>query len=240
MNRFEQLYADLLIESEQVNKIGIFPGAFKPPHIGHFETARKACEWATNENTTTGYLYLIASNKPRSLTQQNVSKAGAVDCDSQRYVNLLAKQVRKERGSTEMVNNFRTDNLLSIQPAECERLGSASAVRTAIKNNDEGAVMSMLPDQLNELQQRQIWKILSASTNSDNVNVGQITSEQMQAIWSVFIEVLENMYTKCVIQFDVSSTSPVTDTYELVDAINKGGTDLEPERTSINLYVGTS
>ena len=48
------------------------------------------------------------------------------------------------------------------------------------------------------------------------------------------------MYSKCVIQFDVSSTSPVTETYELVDLINKGGTDLEPDRTSINLYVGTS
>lgn len=240
MNKFEQLYTDLLIESEQINKIGIFPGAFKPPHLGHFETARKACEWATNENTTSGYLYLIASNKPRSLTQQNVSGGGAVDCDSQRYANLLAKQVKKERGSTEMISNFRTDNLLSIQPAECERLGSASAVRTAIQKNDEGSVMSMMPGQLSESQQRQIWSILSASIDSDNASVGQITSEQMQAVWSIFIELLESMYSKCVIQFDVSSTSPVTETYELVDLINKGGTDLEPDRTSINLYVGTS
>lgn len=237
MNSFKSLYTSLLRESDDFKKMGIFPGAFKPPHIGHFETAKIACSWATGGNKQPGSFFIFASGKSRSLDQQNVSGKDAKDCDGARYNNLLADEVPESRGSRNMVRNFRTDNLLSIQSATCARLGSASAVRTALREQDRGGVESMLPKELDQTQRDQIWKVLTPSIEPGGEKFGHIDAEQMTFIWRIYIDTLQSLFSKCDIEFDLAPGSPVTDTYELVDAINKGELG-SPENISINLYVG--
>jgi cytidyltransferase-like protein len=43
MVSYNQLFEQLLKEVD-VKNIGLFPGKFKPPHIGHFNTCKRACQ----------------------------------------------------------------------------------------------------------------------------------------------------------------------------------------------------
>lgn len=44
INSFQQLFEQVnIVESSSIDKrVGLYPGAFKPPHVGHFEAARMA------------------------------------------------------------------------------------------------------------------------------------------------------------------------------------------------------
>lgn len=220
MANFDTFYKSLLIENDgDVNKTGIFPGAFKPPHAGHYYTALNACK--DNDK-----VYIFASAKPRALSTQNKSGGSGNDCDSTRYKNLLKPD-----------SKFTT-NLLSIQPAECARMTSASAVRAAISVKDKETIVENLPQGLDSNTKDQIYDIFMASNDISSEHYGHITAEQMMSVWSIYRESLARESDKDVndIKIILSQGSPVRDTYELVENINNSE---HAANSSIRLYVGT-
>jgi hypothetical protein len=217
MNNFNQLYNKLFYEQlGGVNNIGIFPGAFKPPHMGHYYTALNACR--DNDQ-----VYIFVSKKSRALSTQNIAQpAGAKDCDAQRYSNFMS-------------SDKYTGNLMSIRPAECERLTSASAMRAAISVKDKRTIFENIPDNVDK---QAVYDILMKSNDLDNPDYGHITIEQTIQIWNMFKQSLaqESGMSSEQIKVIVSDMTPVRDTYELVDTINKS---TEADKTNIKLYVGT-
>ena len=85
MDNFDKLFTNLICEQDSnVQKVGIFPGAFKPPHMGHYYTALNACK--DNDQ-----VYIFVSKKSRALSTQNIAQpVGAKDCDAQRYSNFMS------------------------------------------------------------------------------------------------------------------------------------------------------
>ena len=221
MSSFETLYRDLLVESDDVTSVGIFPGAFKPPHAGHYYTALRACE--NNQ-----HVFIFASSKSRALSTHNKA-TGGTDCDSDRYANLLKPD-----------SKFTT-NMLSVQPAECSRMTSASAVRAALAIGDDGkdTVIKNLPEALDVDQKEYIWNVLMRSTDVSHEEFGHITESQMVEVWKIYVQSLKQESSNSNIHFEVSRGSPVRDTYDLVDNINNHDHQFDPGNTSIKLYVGT-
>jgi len=221
MNNFETLYRDLLVESDDVTSVGVFPGAFKPPHAGHYYTALNACE--NNQ-----HVFIFASSKSRALSTHNKA-SGDTDCDSDRYKNLIKPD-----------SKFTT-NMLSVQPAECSRMTSASAVRAALAIGDQGkdTVIKNLPEGLDVDQKEYIWSVLMRSTDVAHEDFGHITESQMVEIWKIYVESLKRESGNSNINFSVSTGSPVRDTYELVESINNHDQQFDPGHTSVKLYVGT-
>ena len=220
MSDFEHMYRTLLHErSTDVHKVGIFPGAFKPPHAGHYYTALNACK--NNDE-----VFIFASSKQRALSTQNKSTSSGNDCDSSRYKNLLQSD-----------SKF-TSNLLSIRPAECARMTSASAVRAAIAVKDKETILLNLPEGLGEDEKDQVYNILMQSNDISSSEYGHINKDQMMRIWSIYRELLSREGNTDInnIHINISEGSPVRDTYELVEDINNSDSARE---VSIQLYVGT-
>lgn len=220
MNNFQEYYQYILHEKDDnVNKIGIFPGAFKPPHAGHYYTALNACK----DNDT---VHIFASSKSRALSTQNKSTSTGNDCDSKRYQNLIKPD-----------SKF-TSNLLSIQPAECARMTSASAVRAAIALKDKVTVVKNLPEGLSDEEKDSIYNIFMRSNDISNDDYGHITMDQMMAVWNIYGDLLsrESSLSREDIKITVSNGSPVRDTYDLVDNINNSEM---AGNSSIRLYVGS-
>lgn len=217
MGDFNQLFSNIICEQDNnVHKVGVFPGAFKPPHMGHYYTALNACK---NNNL----IYIFVSKKSRALSTQNkAGPAGSKDCDLNRYSNF-------------MKSDKYTDNLLSIKPAECARMTSASAMRAAIAVKDKNTVLKNLPDKVDK---DLIYDILMQSNDVSNPNYGHITIEQTMSIWKIFQQGLieESGKSSEHILINTSQISPVKDTYDLVDTLNK---DVSASMTAVNLYVGT-
>ena len=224
MNKFNHLFKSIISEAdEKVKRIGVFPGAFKPPHAGHFYTALNACK----ANDT---VYIFASDKSRPLS---TVKTGSKNegCDSLRYKNLLSPD-----------SKFTT-NMLSVKPAECARVTSASALRAAISTKDVETIYKNLPKEIRDSDRQAIYStdpetpgILNTSNDVSNQHYGHVTSDQMQSIWKIYIPVLKSLTGGTEINFIISKGSPVRDTYELVDSINNSE---QAEMTSVSLYVGT-
>lgn len=217
MDNFDKLFTNLICEQDSnVQKVGIFPGAFKPPHMGHYYTALNACK-------NNDVVYIFVSKKERALSTQNKSgPTGSKDCDADRYKNF-------------MKSDKYTSNLLSIQPAACARMTSASAMRAAIAIKDKNTVFKNLPESVDK---DLIYDILMQSNDVSNPNYGHVTIEQTMSIWGLFQEGLieESGKNNEQIRVFISQVSPVKDTYDLVDNLNK---DDKASMTSVNLYVGT-
>jgi len=214
---FEQLYNTIISEQQNnVEKIGVFPGAFKPPHMGHYATALNACK--SNDR-----VYIFVSNKSRALTTQHIAKQkGAKDCDADRYSNF-------------MKNDKYTSNLLSISPAACARMTSASAMRAAISIKDKNTIFKNLPDGVDK---DYIFGLLMMSNDQNNPEYGHISIEQTMQIWSQYKQLLlkHSGRSDQDIVLQISQISPVKDTYDLVHEINNSE---GARNTSVNLYVGT-
>ena len=220
MVNFDTIYKDLLIENDDnINKTGIFPGAFKPPHAGHYYTALNACK-------NNDVVYIFASSKPRALSTQNMSGGKGNDCDSARYNNLLKSD-----------SKFTT-NLLSVRPAECARMTSASAVRAAISVKDKETIIENLPNSLDDDMKDKIFNIFMSSNDIGSEHYGHITADQMMSVWSIYRDALVRESGKSAndIKILLSHGSPVRDTYELVESINNSE---GARNSSISLYVGT-
>lgn len=214
MKSFDILVKSLLSEAtEDVYTVGIFPGAFKPPHIGHYTTALNACKVCDEVN-------IFVSSKARALSTQN--KAGGSSApDSMRYKNLIHS------------DKF-TDNILSVQTAGVARMTSASAFRVAISTKDKNTIMKNLPKGIDA---DLVFNILMSSNNIDDEDYGHVTIEQTMAIWRLYASNLirESGIDSDKLNINVSKISPVKDTYDLVENINNSE---RARMTSIKLYVG--
>ena len=214
MKSFDILVKSLLSEAtEDVYTVGIFPGAFKPPHIGHYTTALNACKVCDEVN-------IFVSSKARALSTQN--KAGGSSApDSMRYKNLIHS------------DKF-TDNILSVQTAGVARMTSASAFRVAISTKDKSTIMKNLPKGIDA---DLVFNILMSSNNIDDEDYGHVTIEQTMAIWRLYASNLirESGIDSDKLNINVSKISPVKDTYDLVENINNSE---RARMTSIKLYVG--
>ena len=214
MNQFDNLYKNLLIEQDQnVFNVGIFPGAFKPPHIGHYTTAYNACK--NNEK-----VYIFVSDKPRPLSTQNVGNKKEAP-DSVRYSNLLK-------------SDKYTNNLLGVRTAGVARMTSATAFRSAISIKDKNTIAKNLPDGVDK---DKIYSILMQSNDISSPTYGHVTVEQTMQIWQLYKPTLMSLTGKSEedIVISVSSPSPVKDTYDLVDQFNNSE---QAGMISVRLYVG--
>ena len=214
--KFDDIYKKLLTEaSSDVRHVGIFPGAFKPPHIGHYYTTLDACK-------NNDLIYIYVSNKARALSTQNKSGGSGGDCDMDRYSNF-------------MKNDKYTSNLLSIKPAACARMTSASALRAAITVKDKNTIFKNIPE---SVDQQTVYDILMQSNDISSPTYGHISIDQTMEIWRLYQAGLirESGKSDQQIHILVSQISPVRDTYELVNELNN---DEAAGMTSVNLYVGT-
>ena len=215
-NTFDRLVDKYLTEQEHaVWKVGIFPGAFKPPHIGHYTTALNACN-------TCDSVYIFVSSKSRPLSTQNKSDGGKETCDSSRYGNLLG-------------NDKYTNNLLGVQSAGCARMTSATAFRAAMAVKDKNTILKNLPDGVDK---DLIFDVLMMSNEVDNEGYGHVTIEQAGAIWLEYKKLLarESNIDINDIHIRTSQISPVKDTYDLVSNLNED--ERTAHKTSVYLYVG--
>ena len=214
MKQFDQLYGRLLSEQDnRVFNVGIFPGAFKPPHVGHYATAYNACK--NNEK-----VYIFVSDKPRPLSTTNVGNKKEAP-DSARYANILK-------------SDKYTNNLLSVQTAGVARMTSATAFRAAIAIKDKNTIAKNLPEGADI---DRIYKILMGSNELTSPTYGHITVDQTMAIWNIYKPLLQQQtgLGDDDIIIKVSTPSPVKDTYDLVDELNNSES---AGMTSIKLYVG--
>lgn len=214
MKSFDILVSSLLSEQVQdVYTVGIFPGAFKPPHIGHYTTALNACKVCDEVN-------IFVSSKSRAISTQN--KAGGKDApDSMRYKNLIHS------------DKF-TDNILSVQTAGVARMTSASAFRVAVSAKDKNTIMKNVPKSVDE---DIVYNILMSSNDVNSSDYGHVTIEQTMAIWKLYAGSLiqESGIDSDKLNINISKISPVKDTYDLVESINN---DERARMTSVKLYVG--
>ena len=214
MKSFDILVKTILQEAvEDVYTVGIFPGAFKPPHIGHYTTALNACKVCDEVN-------IFVSSKARALSTQN--KAGGKDApDSMRYKNLIHS------------DKF-TNNILSVQTAGVARMTSASAFRVAVSAKDKNTIMKNVPDGIDK---DLVFNILMSSNDINGDDYGHVTIEQTMAIWRMYAGSLiqESGIDSDKLNINISKISPVKDTYDLVDNINNSE---RARMTSVKLYVG--
>lgn len=216
MDKFNAVYGRILAEEDNnVNTIGIFPGAFKPPHIGHYHTALDACKQCDS-------FYIFVSSKSRPLSTTNKAQGAKDVCDSDRYANIFKSE--KFIG-----------NLLSVQPAACARMTSATAFRTAMSVKDKNTIIENLPQGADV---DKIFDILMRSNDIAGAHFGHVTVDQAMQIWQEYIPLLSQQSGMPIenIILNVSEISPVKDTYDLVGDINNSE---EAGMTSIKLYVGT-
>jgi cytidyltransferase-like protein len=213
MEQFNKLFKNILLEQDMdVFKVGVFPGAFKPPHIGHFTTAYNACK-------DNDLVYIFVSDKPRPLSTQN--KGGVEVPDINRYSNI-------------MKSDKYTSNLLGVQPAGVARMTSATAFRTAISVKDKNTIAKNLPEGVDT---DSIFSILMRSNDISDPGYGHVTVDQTMEIWSHYKPLLQQLsgLPEDRLKIIVSKPSPVKDTYDLVDRLNNSE---QAGNTSVRLYVG--
>ena len=214
MKSFDQLYKSLVCEQDNnVYKVGVFPGAFKPPHVGHYATAYDACK--NNDK-----VYIFVSDKPRPLSTQNKGNVKEVP-DAIRYNNILK-------------SDKYTNNLLGVQTAGVARMTSATAFRAAVSIKDKSTIAKNLPEGVDV---DAAYNILMQSNDISSSGYGHITVEQTMALWRLYRPMLLSQagLTEDNLIISVSSPSPVKDTYDLVDQLNNSE---QAGNISVRLYVG--
>lgn len=215
MKQFDNLYKQLILEQdENVLKIGVFPGAFKPPHIGHFMTAYNACK-------NNDHVYIFVSDKPRPISTKATSNNNKEVPDSARYSNILK-------------TDKYTSNLLGVQTAGVARMTSATAFRTAISVKDKNTITKNIPEGVDV---DKVYNVLMRSNDISNPGYGHVTVEQTMAIWQLYRPHLIQLsgIDSDNLSIQISKPSPVKDTYDLVDQLNNSE---NARMTSVSLYVG--
>lgn len=217
VNRFEDL--SLFTEDASSGKtIGVFPGAFKPPHRGHFATAASACSECDEVN-------IIMSPKERLLTQ--VSKDLGKP-EKTKYGGLM------DGGNTH--NNIKSK--VKIEVAEVDRLTSASEMRASICDQSYGiddmqtfqrCMNDFLPDELTPERQQQVISSLHKARLDDT-----ITPKEASSIWNIYIDQLKDLYKNVNIKFTMSDISPIADTYAFALKLF----DETQEQVTLRLYTG--
>jgi len=207
VNSYLQHY--LFEEDRSFHRIGIFPGAFKPPHVGHYSVALEACQ--QNDEV---FLYMSKKSRPIEKIQSDTIRSGTkkVPLDIKRYENIF-----KSDKFTGNLGNIKTVNPIFGNV-------SASLIRHAISIGDTETISKNLPD----LEKKN--DVLAIMMQ----NRDEITLEQAVAIWEIYKSDIEEQ-TNTLLNISVSDITPVKDTYDKVEEINKSA---EAPETEINLYVG--
>ena len=111
---------------------------------------------------------------------------------------------------------------------------SATAFRTAVAVKDKNTIAKNIPDGVDK---DAVFDILMSSNDISNPHYGHITVEQTMKIWNLYKPMLINLsgLSEDRIIIKTSTPSPVKDTYDLVDQLNKSE---DAGQTSIRLYVG--
>ena len=216
--------------NENIQRVGVFPGKFKIPHVGHFITALKAAEECDE-------VHIIISPKPQTIRIDSTKPPSnrKEPPDIKRYERLLPPPW----GLNEPSENKFTNNLADVRPAEVTRPEGAGSckgqqlsaryIRKALGENDLSTVKKNLPIGVD---------FSSISAVFDDIYEQQeITAEHAATIWELYIPILASKANIDAnnISISISEISPVVDAYELVKDIN------ETERagdTQILLYVG--
>lgn len=215
-------FNDLYLLNEQINNrvAGVFPGAFKPPHKGHYHTAYEAAKQCDT-------LFILMSDKPRELTQTNSSGAP----DWERYKALLpgGKQAQA-------LNNTQVELASCARPTVGDKPASASRLRSqiasfAFDNQDFDTFMNniseYIPASLTNAEQEIVAKKM-ISHAKDNV----VDAYESAGIWEIYIQQLKRE-TGTDIVFEILQGSPVAMTYDVVKTIDENKTyDL------VKLFVG--
>ena len=194
--------------------IGIFPGAFKPPHRGHYATAAAACEACDT-------VYIFMSPKARMLCQPSADNGKP---EWEKFKGLLEKP---RKG-------------LNIELAEVDRQTSASEARQRILDAsldrcDMESFTNNIEAYLPDLQPAQKHRVVQ-ELMSKSVKDGQITAREASNIWKVYVRQLERDFNmRGQIIFETVPVSPIVSSYDLVDKT------LVPEGFSgtVKLYTGT-
>lgn len=225
-SNFNSLYS--IVQESNYTTIGLFPGAFKPPHRGHYATANIACG-------VCDVLYIIMSPKHRVVGEPSKDLKGP---ESNKYSGLLPGGKHHDKYSGK----------LNIELAEVDRLTSASAMRQAIKSTADvisntmdisldtqdfitykNNIEQFLPQELSPDDTESVVKLLSNAPR-DLV----ITADEAADIWRIYINNLKRSHPNVEIKFVVAKTSPIIDTYDIVDNIYNNVDSM----TNINLYTG--
>lgn len=217
-NSFNDL--TLLVEDINTNDniIGVFPGAFKPPHKGHFATAAAACSECAE-------VHIIMSSKERLLRQ--VSKDLGKP-ESAKYQGLM------RGGNTN--NNIKAK--VNVELGEVDRLTSASDMRASICDTAYGTddmttfercMDDFLPKQLTSDRRQTVINMLFKARQDDT-----ISSKEASGIWGVYIDQLRDLYKNTDIYFTMSEISPIADTYAF--ALNLY--DKTQHQVTLKLYTG--
>lgn len=222
-NTFDSLYS-LISEDSSGKTIGLFPGAFKPPHRGHYLTAAmaaKACD----------VVYIIMSPKERMLGQASADTGVP---EWKKYSGLLpgGKQ------------HAQYQKHLNMELAEVDRQTSASKMRVAISNiaatalniNDmdtwEENLSSFIPD---DLERSELEEVISLLRKAPEDKV--ITVEEADGIWAIYLNVLRRRFPNTTIEFKIAEISPIKTAYDLAEEIYNDAS-LAGDHYTLKLYTG--
>lgn len=201
-------FNDLYLEARGSSTAGVFPGAFKPPHKGHYHTALQA---ALNGGIDT--LFILMSDTPRTLETNNT---GNNTPDWKRYSGLLP-------GGRQ---HAEFDGKIQIELAECERpdIGgkpaSASNLRAkitqfALHNQDIKTFM----DNANEFIPPELApeaKVEVAKHMVKHAQDGIVDAYEAAQIWEKYYIPLIEQHGGANIVFEILQGSPVGYTYEVI------------------------
>jgi cytidyltransferase-like protein len=182
-----QYLVQQLLEAENQSTIALFPGAFKPPHKGHFAVVKKLLEKAdqvvvlispkTREGVTVDEslaiwelykTFLDGSVEVRVATGSPVAEAYRVAKDNPdtKFILAAGKDEDSRFTSAQKLPNTEVFNAGNIEGT------NATEMRVALQTNNEDAIKEYLPDEVNVVDFLQaLNKRVKANTDATPVDV---------------------------------------------------------------------
>jgi cytidyltransferase-like protein len=182
-----QYLVQQLLEAENQATIALFPGAFKPPHKGHFAVVKKLLEKAdqvvvlispkTREGVTVDEslaiwelykTFLDGSVEVRVATGSPVAEAYRVAKDNPdtKFILAAGKDEDSRFNSAQKLPNTEVFNAGNIEGT------NATEMRIALQTNNEDAIKEYLPDEVNVVDFLQaLNKRVKANTDATPVDV---------------------------------------------------------------------
>ena len=182
-----QYLVQQLLEAEDQATIALFPGAFKPPHKGHFAVVKKLLEKAdqvvilispkTREGVTVDEslaiwelykTFLDGSVEVRVATGSPVAEAYRVAKDNPdtKFILAAGKDEDSRFNSAQKLPNTEVFNAGNIEGT------NATEMRVALQTNNEDAIKEYLPDEVNVVDFLQaLNKRVKANTDATPVDV---------------------------------------------------------------------
>lgn len=176
----EKYLRQYIFESVNNRRIGIFAGATKPPHKGHYQAALMASEqndltyvlisntdrdeitphialeiWQLYAKTIPGLSIQIAKGSPVREAYELVDRLNQDPEAAAITVNLYCDQDEMDR--YDRMTDY-SSNLKAVNKIPTPRVCSATQLREALRLRNKKAVFAFLPEHVNR---NQIWNILT-------------------------------------------------------------------------------